>query len=65
MERRHLPSVDQLVNDLGEWPLPRAAVVDVVRTVLDRARQGGESDFAAAARIRLEAMVLDRLGPVI
>lgn len=65
MERRHLPSVDQFVAELGEWPLPRKAVVDVARTALDRARQGDEQDFAAAARIRLEGMVLDRLGPVI
>ena len=65
MERRHLPSVDQFVNDLGQWPLPRAAVVGVARTVLESARQGGELDFAAAARVRLEGMVLDRLGPVI
>ena len=65
MERRHLPSVDQFVTELGEWPLPRRAVVDVARTALDRARQGVEPDFAASARTRLEGMVLDRLGPVI
>ena len=65
MERRHLPSVDQFVKDLGEWPLPRATVVEVARTVLEAARQGGEPDLTAAARIHLEGIVLGRLGPVI
>jgi L-seryl-tRNA(Ser) seleniumtransferase len=65
MERRHLPSVDQFVTDLGDWPLPRAIVVDVARSVLERARFGGERDLTSAARMHLEGMVLDRLGPVI
>ncbi|MGH8958028.1 MAG: L-seryl-tRNA(Sec) selenium transferase [Acidimicrobiia bacterium] len=65
MERRHLPSVDQFVADLGEWPLPRATVVDVARSVIEGARQGRTEDLASLARDRLEGILLDRFQPVI
>ena len=65
MERRHLPSVDQFVADLGEWPLPRATVVAVARSVIEGARQGRAGDLASLARIRLEGLLLDRQRPVL
>ncbi|HEX2420380.1 MAG TPA: L-seryl-tRNA(Sec) selenium transferase [Acidimicrobiia bacterium] len=65
MERRHLPSVDQFVADLGEWPLPRATLVAVARSVIDEARQSGAGDLTSLARIRLEDLLLDRQRPVI
>jgi L-seryl-tRNA(Ser) seleniumtransferase len=65
MERRHLPSVDQFVAELGEWPLPRATVVGVARSVIEGARQGRTEDLASVARVRLEGILLDRHRPVI
>ena len=66
MERRHLPSVDQFVSDLGEWPLPRHQLVAVARRVIDAARQLDQPpDLASAARAELEGLIAARLQPVI
>ena len=66
MERRRLPSVDQFVNELGEWPLPRNQLVAVARRVIDAARQLDQpGDLAASARAELEGLVAGRLQAVI
>ena len=66
MDRRRLPSVDQLVNELGHWPLPRALVVGVARKVLDEARQNvGALEPKTAAEVALGELMTSRLRAVI
>lgn len=64
MDRRSLPSVDQFVAALGTWPLPRAVVTDVARSVLERARSGllnGTGDLQAEAMTHLSILARTRL----
>ncbi|MGI8513636.1 MAG: L-seryl-tRNA(Sec) selenium transferase, partial [Acidimicrobiia bacterium] len=58
--------MDQLLNELGDWPLPRALVARVVRTVLDEARHSQiDLDPKEAAFERLTEVAMTRVGPVI
>jgi len=58
--------VDQFIDGLGVWPLPRAVVVSVARDVLDTARTSDESlELVELATNRLTELSLQRLGPVI
>src|SRR5687768_7355359 len=68
MDRRQLPSVDQFVNSLGAWPLPRSLVTEVARSVIERGRDGrlAESgDLESEARAMLTALARTRLRTVL
>ncbi|CAN5293884.1 L-seryl-tRNA(Sec) selenium transferase [soil metagenome] len=58
--------MDQFVDDLGEWPLPRAMVMGVVRELLEEARVSPLGlDIVEIATSRLTELALRRVGPVI
>ncbi|MGQ0848671.1 MAG: L-seryl-tRNA(Sec) selenium transferase [Actinomycetota bacterium] len=66
MDRRSLPSVDQFVVSLGDWPLPRSTVVEVARRIIDEARTSGRaSDLAAEARDRLGLIMQSRFHSIL
>lgn len=65
MDRRQLPRVDEVVGALGEWPLPRSALVDAARAAIEEVRHGGVGDPVGIARERLESALSHRLQEVI
>ena len=68
MDRRQLPSVDQFVNALGTWPLPRSVITEVARSVIDKARAGAlqrTDDLEGEARAMLAILARTRLRTVI
>lgn len=66
MNSRQLPSVDRLVESLGEWPLPRQTVVGIVRALIDEIRvNGADVDLEAESRLGLEARVGQKLHKVL
>ena len=68
MDRRQLPSVDQLVRSLGTWSVPRLIVTEVARSVIDKARDGGlngDGDLEVEARAILTVLARTRLRTVL
>ena len=68
MDRRQLPSVDQLVRSLGTWSIPRLIVTEVARSVIDKARDGGlngDGDLEVEARAILTVLARTRLRTVL